>query len=202
MTTLIIHDRIKKTKEKEVMQIQLRNGGCATIDEIDYKVTLNQRWTRNNMGVVTYTKTQKIYLHNLIAPYRRVSFKDGDRTNCRRSNLMRTEYKNYVKRKGGVCKFNNQFYIQRTVNGVKWHKNYRFGAKRRFKTENEAEQAAKEDLKYISSLTELEFIDRVKSRKATVMSTHDIISNWDLYDGREFSKINLIEEGIKNLEWY
>jgi hypothetical protein len=186
----------------DIVKIPLKNGGFAIIDAIDEKYTKGYNWTINKMGVVTYLHKQKIYLHNLIAPYKRVSFKDNNRCNCRRNNLVKTQYVNSFKRKASVRKFKNKFYIRRsvTINGKnwRWHHNYRFGQKCRFKNEEDAKIEAEKQLKYISDLTEFEFLEFVKNKKSERKSTYDIICDWDLYDGKNFSQLELMQFGIKS----
>lgn len=68
--------------------ILLRTGQTAIVDEADAKAVADYRWTwMPGRGVAAYFHGQTILMHNLIAPHARVSFKDGDKLNCRRENL-------------------------------------------------------------------------------------------------------------------
>ena len=69
--------------------IELRGGQTAIVDEADADAVLGYNWTwMPGRGVAAYFHNQTILMHNLIAPMERVSFRDGNKLNCQRKNLI------------------------------------------------------------------------------------------------------------------
>jgi hypothetical protein len=74
----------------QVHRLPLINGGFALIDDdFVFNIVKEMKWKFwNGKGVVSYDKKQAILLHNMIAPYNRVSFINNNKKDCRKSNLI------------------------------------------------------------------------------------------------------------------
>lgn len=77
----------------DYVNIPLRNGQTAIVDEKDYKNVKDYKWGwMKNRGVAAFSHSQTILMHNLIAPFPRVSFLNGNKLDCRRQNLTKAGF--------------------------------------------------------------------------------------------------------------
>lgn len=70
-------------------KITLKGGQVALIDDKYYDLVKGDTWFMlGKKGVASRDGKQIILLHNMIAPFDRVSFKNGNKLDCRRENLI------------------------------------------------------------------------------------------------------------------
>jgi len=189
-----------------MVEIPLRIGEPAIVDDIDADTALKYRWTwhRQGRGVVCYLHGQTILLHNLISPKRMVGFKDGNKRNCRRSNLV--DAKSVIPERrpskdGGrqfilVQRKQMRIYVRRNLDrdGVRYRvaTNLSFGQKRSF---DDTMRIALEKAAEFAKMTRDELIKSALLAKGR-RSTNEIVSEWDQFQGRELSNREYFETGL------
>lgn len=174
--------------------LPLSNGGCAIVDADKYELVKDMRWTWCHRGVGCNHKDQLILLHSMIAPYEKVSFKNGYKWDCRKENLIKC----VSTRKGANIfdyKSEKCFDIHRKVTsgGQKYVCCYKvfYGQKR---TKEEAYKKACSVRDEILSMSREEFISFLKSRPSKKIKYSNIIADWDCWKDRG--------EGVSNAEMY
>lgn len=72
----------------ELYYLPVGRARVAVLDAADARVAVGWNWTWDkNHGVIGRCDGQQILLHQMVSPHSRTRFVDGDRLNCRRSNL-------------------------------------------------------------------------------------------------------------------
>ena len=197
------------------IEIPLRKGGVALVDERDEKSVTGYNWTlwtegEKQKGVAWFGHNQTILMHNLIAPFKRVSFRNSDKRDCRRENLIPMVYKGgFGKSSKGrksihgnvwLDRMQKRFVVYRKIieNDTvhQWNTAIHFT---KFRDRDEAERMAYLLSTEIHSLTREDFIEFVKFRKSK-KTTNEIVSEWSCYEGAQISKIHLIRSGIVSVD--
>lgn len=194
----------RPSEDTPTLTVPIKGGEFALIDAKDEKNIRGYKWGWcREKGVVAHEKKQKILMHNLIAPYRGVSFVNGDKRDCRRSNLtrfVRTGRKSVGNPKGKNNVFNDvtqsrlqihrgvveagQKYIYRTA--------FRYTKNRSF---DEAMTLALQQAEVLRSLTREEFIKFVTSTRHRP-SMHDALLTFDAFQGGSLCKAEYWQSGI------
>ena len=163
----------KKKRMPSVRQIRLRSGGFAYVDKEDAKKVAGYKWTcMNGKGAAAFFKDQTVLMHNLIVPYRQVSFKNGNKLDCRKENLVETKDWPSAKRKSAsgnvtVSSSHPFFIVQRNVveDGVRYQWNTKVSFREVTRTREEAHKIARMKAGWIYALSRGEFIQFVKEGK-------------------------------------
>lgn len=173
--------------------IPLGNGGCAIVDSDKYESIKNMRWVWCHRGVGCNDKDQLILLHSMIAPFERVSFKNGFKWDCRKDNLFRTEGPRGL----GVNIYDHkkakayQIHRKAIFHGQEYcfcHKVY-YGQKR---SKEAAFLKATEIRNEICSKNRDEFVQYMKERPLKRLKGNDILKDWDCWKDRE-NEISIVE---------
>lgn len=175
------------------VSISLRSGQVALVDDSDADAVAGYKWTwMRGRGVAAYLHAQTILMHNLIAPFSAVSFKDGDKLNCRRENLIqhkpaptarRREYNG--KNIWDDTKQARLTFHRRVVEcGELFHwsssVSYRFAGKAKAMRMAEKAVAA---LKAMSREDFIEFVKFSREKKTRSQAICDEVSEWSAFGG-------------------
>lgn len=180
------------------------------MDVQDAKAVSGYRWTfMKGRGVASYQKQepgqsrQTILMHNLIAPYLRVSFRNGDKRDCRRKNLVPFDWRDLRRgcksRKGNVTLAARNFWwhVHRKV--IERGQRFKWGTRVCFfkvRTKDEAEAIARNIAKELFAMSRQDFIEFVKHR-ASKKTTNQIVSDWAVFDGKNLTRWEVFDSGIK-----
>lgn len=185
--------------------IPLRSKGLFAIIDVKYKPLIEKEvwYLRKGVGVYCRDGKSLILLHNMIAPYAYVSFKNGNKLDCRRENLVEFKNNDFVKTRVGENIGHNKekkFYsVHRgvKVNGSK----YRFDTSYSYKTkpQERALEKCKEWRDFLFSMTRQEFVEWRKQRPDHRVSYNEIVSQFDSFNGEEISRSELIESGMSHV---
>ncbi len=189
--------------------IPLHSGGFAIVDSRDVKSVSGYRWTfMKGRGVASYQKRepgqsrQTILMHNLIAPYLRVSFRNGDKRDCRRANLKPFDWRNTATGKksikGNVVLLANKFCwrVRRSI--IEQDKLFAWATTvcfKKIRNQNEAETIARNLAGELFTLSRQDFMEFVKWRQSR-KPANEILSDWSAFDGAEFTSREVWESGI------
>lgn len=109
-------------------KIKIENGTTVVVSDEDYDYVKQYEWKFNNNKIVRKLNVKKIYLEleiltrmgQLVEKHMTVEYKDGDRLNNQRENLVLTKrkYKNTLVR----ARSNNVYYVKKSN---KWVARYR-----------------------------------------------------------------------------
>lgn len=187
---------------------ELPNGMICTVDADKRELVQSFKWNwMKSRGVAAFMRDQTILLHNMIAPFKRVSFLDGNKLNCRRSNMI--DWRVGVRINGRLgggrprnnirdCPRRTSWEIHRKIihNGevLSWQTLVGYGPRCR-RTREQARLIAKERVENMMALSREDFIEYVKAGR-NKRTTYEIISEWDVYQGRDFRMNEYLQEGV------
>ncbi len=147
-------------------------------------------------------KRQVILMHNLIAPYLRVSFRNGDKHDCRRANLKPFDWHNLATGKksvkGNVVLLAKKFCwrVRRSIieqgELFTWATTVCF---KKVRSQNDAETIAINFAKELFALSRQDFIEFVKWRQSR-KTANQILSDWSAFDGANLAPRTVWESGI------
>lgn len=187
--------------------IPLSNGGQVIVDEDKYDLVKNMRWNWCHRGVGCNEGCQLILMHNMIAPYQRVSFKNGCKWDCRSANLIpstagRKNGKNLYEDKGY-----NRFQIHRKI--------FDKGVKRLYQTsvvygENRSREDAYTKALFVRdnllAMSREEFIEFLNNNKQPIVNKrrfgrvkyNEILKEWDCFKEGNISNAEMYQSGISH----
>lgn len=181
--------------------LPLSSGGYAIVDDSDYEKVKLMKWHWCHRGVGSWDKKQLILLHNMIAPYEKVSFKNENKADCRRENLTKVKPGRKPGLKTNIYddKSSSRFSIHRKIheNGQKyiWYTSVCYGDK---KTMAEAFDKAIQVRDELFGLTREEFLEFVKNRPTRKIKYSEIISDWQQFDGKILSNAEMYQMNISH----
>lgn len=188
-----------------MFEFLLKSGEVSIVDSNDRKIVENQSWKLCERGVFCIDGKQTIFLHNMIAPYISVSFKNGNKLDCRRENLLEFRNNDFVKTRVGSNIWHNdklKFYaVHRKVilNTSKYWFYSRYSYAGLYSQES-ALRKASEARKFIFDMSREEFVNWKKSRPLNRPSSNNIlIDNFDCFKGREISNHEMYQMGISHV---
>lgn len=185
----------------------------AFVDDKYKEIVKKYKWNwMKGRGVAAFNHDQTTLLHNLIAPYPRVSFIDGNKLNCRRENLIpwkksevcgnRCYQGEKISPKGNVTDRPKHFRFEIHRNIKKDGVRYFFLNKVHYKqkrTKEDALKIAKERAAWVKSMTDEVFLQYVKDKTPKIRTTNEIISDWDCYKSQNFDMNSVYQMGIKSM---
>lgn len=188
-----------------IVRIPLGDGTFALLDEKYLNYAKPYSWKYNERyGVIAYDNSQRISLHNLIAPFPKTTFKNRNKRDCRRSNLEKlagfpSNIVNGIRKSYCEIRHNTEkriYFINRFANydGKKMQTTFSFpyGPKKKYPKEQDAFQAAQEAFPKIRGMTKEEISDRVIANKKSCV--HDIIKDWSVFDDKVFSRSSVFRQ--------
>lgn len=201
--------------------ISLVSGGFAIVDK-DFKEVVDKskwRWCSNqkNRNRVISIEGDPIQLHNLIVPFEKVTFKNGNKADCRKENLLnwceadisKMRHSHLYKNKNvGLSdrpkrnryqvfrqvKRGDQEYIFST--SISYGKRYTV----QVRSKEEAYKKAIMLRDKVFSLSRNDFIKWVLSpnSKRFNVNRNEIIKDWTVFEGKERSVSEIFESGMSH----
>lgn len=184
--------------------VPLKSGGCAIVDAKFKEVVEKSKWTWDRHGVVSYDKlgdkNYEVLLHSLIAPFNRVSFKNGCKWDCRIENLIEWDGpRPHIKKGSGIYdEFKkNRFQINRGIkcNGVKYQYRTSIAYKRKISKERALEKAT-ELRDFLFSMNYDEFKNYTQTLPLKRVTKNEILSTYDCFKGRQCNPREMVDDGI------
>lgn len=192
-----------------MIQVPISDGSYAIVDDRDYNAVKDYKWhwSKQGRGVAAYCHDQKVLMHNLISPKARVKFKDGDKRNCQRDNLIQFKPGSVLHRKSRrgdmkyiyICRKQNRVQVRRNldIEGIRYRVATSFHLGHR--ELDDALKLARLKAQELEAMTPTEFRDYALSAAARKrISTNQIISEWDCHQGHQYSMKEFYQMGTTN----
>lgn len=196
------HTQQVEIEKEKYLLFELKNGGTGIADFKYQKIVEDATWRWSNKGIVSYDGDQLVLLHNMIAPYDKVSFKNGLKWDCRRENLVDHRGLEGVPTRVGKNIYDStslyKYCVHRKVI-INSHKYWFFTSySYKIKDKKEALRKATETRDFIFSMSKEEFIKWKNERPQHKSTYNDMINDYSAFKGREITKDEVAQSGMSH----